>query len=153
MKTAMALLVAVALLATSVAPAFARSAHNHGHAHDMAGHEEMILVGEKTVEGVRGEAHLNDVEAEMKRAGMPMTHHFMIAFEDHRTKKPITEGRVALRVTDPEGNTSNPVRLIGMDGHFGADITLRQKGDYVFEVGSNLPDGQTRQFEFAHKLE
>jgi hypothetical protein len=158
MKRTMAVLIAVALLATlPLTQAMAmhhgkKSSHDHGHGHN-AGHEEMVLVGEKTVEGVRGEAHLNDVEAAMKKAGMPMTHHFMIHFEDHLTKEAVTEGRVALRVTDPEGNTSNPVRLIGMDGHFGADITLTQKGDYVFEVGSNLPDGKTRQFEFAHKLE
>ncbi len=89
----------------------------------------------------------------MKKAGMPMTHHFMIAFEDHMSNEAITEGKVALRVTGPDGNTGNPVRLVGMDGHFGADITLNQKGDYVFEVGSSLPDGQTRQFEFAHVVE
>jgi hypothetical protein len=153
MKKIIATLLAVAFVATSIAPAFARSAHNHGHGHDMAGHEEMVLVGEKVVEGVRGEAHLNDVEAEMKKVGMPMTHHFMIAFEDHMSHEAITEGRVALRVTNPDGNTGNPVRLIGMDGHFGADITLHQKGDYVFEVGSSLPDGKTRQFEFTYALD
>ncbi len=153
MKKAIALLLTAAFVATSFAPAFARSAHDHGHGHGAAGHEEMIMVGEKVVDGVRGEAHLNDVEAEMKRAGMPMTHHFMIAFEDEGSKQAITEGRVALRVTSPDGNTSNPVRLIGMDGHFGADITLSQKGEYAFEVGSRLPDDKTRQFEFTYVIE
>jgi hypothetical protein len=156
MKKTMAVLVAVALLAILPLTQAMAMHHNkksgHDHGHDMAGHEEMVMVGEKTVEGVRGEAHLNDVEAEMKRAGMPMTHHFMIVFEDHMSKEAITEGRVALRVTHPDGNTANPVRLVGMDGHFGADITLTQRGDYAFEVGSNLPDGKTRQFEFTHAI-
>ncbi len=158
MKKAMAVLIAVALLGMLPLQAMAmhhnkKSGHGHGHGHDKAGHEEMVLIGEKTIDGVRGEAHLNDVKEAMKKAGMPMTHHFMILFENSATKEAITEGRVALRVTGPDGNTGNPVRLIGMDGHFGADITLEHKGEYAFEVGSRLPDDKNRQFEFTYVLE
>jgi hypothetical protein len=39
-----------------------------------------------------------------------------------------------------------------MDGHFGADIVLPEKGKYLFKVGTKLPDGKTRQYEFGYTL-
>ncbi len=62
MKKTMAVLMVIAFLAVSLTPALAmhhgkKSSHDHGHGH-MAGNEEMVMVGEKIVEGVKGEAHL-----------------------------------------------------------------------------------------------
>jgi len=34
---------------------------------------------------------------------------------------------------------TEPLELMGMQGHFGADVTLDKPGDYRFQVGSKLP--------------
>lgn len=138
------------------------SSHDHGaknekkmdhSAHGAHGdHGEMIMIGDLTVDGVKGAAHLNDVGEAMKKAGMDATHHLMVMFMDVKTGKPITEGRAAAKITAPDGTTGNAVRLIGMEGHFGADIALKQKGEYTFEVGTKLPDGKSRQFTFKHAV-
>ncbi|MBE0597057.1 MAG: hypothetical protein IH614_07300 [Desulfuromonadales bacterium] len=157
------LMFALSLPVGAFAMSHGGSGHDHGSkaskksatdAHGTQGaHDQMVLVGVATVDGVKGEAHLNDVEAAMKRAGMEATHHLMIMFMDVKSGKPITEGRVAAKVTLPDGTSGDPVRLIGMDGHFGADIPLKQKGEYTFEVGTRLPDDKTRQFTFKHQLQ
>ena len=41
---------------------------------------------------------------------------------------------------------------MGMQGHFGADITLSETGEYKFMVGTKLADGEKRQFEFEYKM-
>ena len=44
------------------------------------------------------------------------------------------------------------MELMGMSGHFGADVILDKSGEYTFQVGSKLADGQTRQYEFKALL-
>lgn len=125
-----------------------------GH-EQMAGHEEMkdmTLFGEQTRAGVTAMAHIKDVGAAMKKAGMDFTHHVAIMFQDAKTGKAVTEGQVAMKVTGPDGKTGEPVKLVGMGGHFGADLALKQKGEYTFEVGTKLADGQKRQFEFKQTV-
>jgi hypothetical protein len=39
-----------------------------------------------------------------------------------------------------------------MQGHFGADVALSEKGKYEFTVGTKLADGEKRQFEFSYTL-
>jgi hypothetical protein len=156
------LLTLLSLPFSALAMNHGNSGHDHGDkkkmdhgshgASDMAGHENMIMIGDATVDGVKAMAHLNDVGAEMKKAGMDATHHLMIAFADAGTGKQITEGSVAAKVTGPDGKTAAPIRLVGMEGHFGADIALKQKGEYRFEIGSKLPDEKKRTFEFRHTL-
>lgn len=125
----------------------------HGaHAgHDMK--EDMIMLGEEVKEGVKGTSHLKDVGAAMAKLGKKENYHFMITFEDAKTGKPIVEGTVAVKVTNPGGKESGaPVELVGMDGHFGADLALTEKGEYRFRVGSKLPDGKKRQYQFNYTV-
>jgi hypothetical protein len=42
---------------------------------------------------------------------------------------------------------------MGMEGHFGADIVLPEKGEYHFKVGTKLADGQKREYHFHHTVE
>ncbi|MDW7772600.1 MAG: hypothetical protein SCH71_06880 [Desulfobulbaceae bacterium] len=120
--------------------------------HEMAGHEEMAMLGFKVEDGVKASAHLNDIGEAMAKMGMKETHHFMIFFEDADSGDLIPTGSAALKIKNPDGTESGPVSLIGMEGHFGADIVLPEKGEYELTVGSKLPDGKTRQFEFKHQL-
>lgn len=152
-----ALLLALSLPFSAMAMSHEHSGHgskkmDHGAHAGAAGHENMVMVGDDTEDGVKGSAHLNDVAAAMKKAGQNFTHHFMVIFADQKTGKQITEGQAALKVTGPDGKTSEPVKLIAMDGHFGADIVMSQKGNYKFEVGTKLPDGKKRTFEFKQVL-
>lgn len=124
----------------------------HGKADEGHDHGDMIMLGDQSVAGVKGMAHLNDVKEAMAKVKMKETHHFMVLFMDETTGTPIEEGTVAVKIVAPNGKEIGPVRLVAMDGHFGADIILEQAGSYAFQVGSRLPDGQTRQFEFMHIL-
>lgn len=124
--------------------------HGHG-SHEMSG--DMFMLGDEIKDDVKGAAHLKDVGAAMAKMGMKENYHFMIMFMDTKTGKAIEEGTVAVKITDPSGNeTGAPVELMGMDGHFGADIALTEKGEYHFKVGTKLPDGKKRQYHFRYDV-
>ncbi len=113
----------------------------------------MVMLEEKTEDGVRGMVHLNDTSEAMAKMGMKENRHFMVMFTDVAAGTPVVEGTVALKITDPSGKESEPLALVPMDGMFGADIALTEKGAYRFTVGTKLADGRKRQFEFAYTLE
>lgn len=154
-----ALFFAVSVPFSAFAMMHEKGGHGHGDAKEKhgahgstAGHEKMIMVGDDTEDGVKASAHLQDVGEAMKKAGQKFTHHFMVVFVDKKSGKPITQGQAALKVTGPDGKTAEPMKLIGMEGHFGADIVLQGKGSYKYEVGTKLPDGKKRTFEFKQAL-
>lgn len=132
--------------------------------HDMAGmdhgtmtkkgdmHKGMLTVGEQTVEGVKAIVYLNDVKATMAKMGMKETHHLMIHFYNAKDGKTITEGSVAAKIKGPTGVEGPALKMMGMEGHFGADVVLDQKGPYVFTVGTQLADGTKRQFELKYEV-
>ncbi len=109
----------------------------------------MIMLGSSVENGVKAMAHLKDVSEAMAKMGMKDTHHFMVMFVEEGTGEAINEGTVAVKITDPAGNMREPVRLMGMQGHFGADVALSDGGSYVFKVGTKLADGTKRTFEFS----
>lgn len=124
---------------------------DHG---SMAGmdHKEMATVGEQVVDGVKAVVHLKDVKATMAKMGMKETHHFMILFSNAKDGKAITEGGVAVKIKGPDGVESSAIKLMGMQGHFGADVVIEQKGAYVFTIGTQLADGVKRQFELKYEV-
>ena len=124
---------------------------HEGHG-GMAAAGQMLDLGAVSVKGVAGMAHLKDVRAAMSKMGMKTTHHFMVMFNDAVSGKAIDSGKIAVKITAPDGTVTGPLELMGMQGHFGADVTLAKPGDYRFEVGSKLADGETRQFEFKTTL-
>ena len=125
--------------------------HEHGNHAGMKMEAGMVMLGEQTVDGIKAMAHLNDVKEAMAKIGMKETHHFMVAFVDAAGNQ-ITEGTVAVKVKDPAGKEGEAIKLMGMEGHFGADIVLPAKGEYAFKVGTKLPDGKTRQYEFKYSI-
>ena len=139
------------------ATTFAAGGHEHGTAAKMADDhagmamgEGMIMVGSQVSKGVKGMAHLNDVREAMLKAGMNHTHHFMIAFADEKTGVQLEQGTVALKITDPNGKVMETVELVGMSGHFGADIVLDIQGEYHFKIGTKLADGENRKYHFHY---
>jgi len=128
-----------------------KSGHDHGmHGSDMHGGMEML--GQCEREGVSAMAHIKsydaDAMASMKKMGMNGTHHLMIFFEDHGES--IADGMAAVKLTGPDGKTSEPVKLMLMGKGFGADVAFQEKGEYAIEVGTKLKDGKKRVFEFSY---
>ena len=154
-------LITYAVLSLLSVPAFtlAETASEHS-GHNMMEHQgamptmntQTIMLGdEQTVEGVKGMAHIKDVGAMMAKNGKKENYHFMMMFSDAKTGAPINEGTVAVKIVDPKtGQAGAAIPLMGMSGHFGADVTLPTKGDYQFQVGSKLADGTKRQFTFKY---
>jgi hypothetical protein len=132
------------------------SKHDHGDHKDHSGHDHsgmaaaggMLDLGSKAEKGVKATAEMKDVRAAMAKMGMKTTHHFMVSFTDEKSAKAIDSGTVAVKITGPDGAVTGPMELMGMQGHFGADVILDKKGEYTFQVGSKLADGQVRQYEF-----
>jgi len=110
---------------------------------------DMIMLGMQEVDGVKANIHMKDVSAMMSEMGMDATHHFMIALTDAKTGKNLSEGVVAVKITDPSGKEGKPLKLMGMQGHFGSDVTLKEAGEYHFQIATKLADGKTRKFEVS----
>jgi len=158
MKRSLVSLMSCALLALPMSLGAAE--HEHG-GHAMAGgdHASMqmmsgdsIMLGEQSMEGVSAMAHLNDVGEVMAKMGKKENYHFMVMFSDAQSGDAINEGTVAVKITDPAGQAGSPIPLMGMGGHFGADVALTVKGEYRFMLGTKLADGKKRQFEFAYTV-
>ena len=157
MKKSLFICCLAALITLPVAVFAASSDHNmagmdHGSKAkkgDM--HKGMLTVGEQTVEGVKAIVYLNDVKATMAKMGMKETHHLMIHFYA-KNGKTIEEGTVAAKIKGSDGMEGEPIKLIGMDKHFGADVILEQKGNYVFTIGTQLADGVKRQYELKYEV-
>ena len=114
----------------------------HGES-KMEGHG-MMSMGDKVFEGKAGpwkvEARLVDMKAQMAKskvsekmmAKMKHTHHLAFSLEDADAKH-VTEGKGTVTVTGPDTKEAK-YDLMGMQGHFGADITLNKPGEYAFDV-------------------
>ena len=148
MKKLIVLMTALLLSAPLVAivPAWAE--------HDMS---SIDVVSSKSItlesveqDGVMAVPHLADVREAMAKNGMKETHHLMVMFTDIKTGKPLTDGAVAIKVTDPAGVKSEPKKMMLMGDGFGADISLAAPGKYIFEVGTKLVDAQKRGFTFTY---
>lgn len=125
---------------------------DHGAMTGMEMGGEKIMLPTATVNGVKATAHLLDTSKAMAQAGMTMTHHLMITFADSATDKSIDTGIAAVKVIDPAGKKMEAVKMIDMEGSFGADVALTQKGKYAFEVGTKLGNGEKRQFVFQYTV-
>jgi hypothetical protein len=115
---------------------------------DMDG--KMIMLGNEKVDGVMGMFHLNDVREKMAEHGMSQTHHIMVAFED-ADGMAVESGVVAVKVEDPDEKIGEAIKLMGMEGHFGVDLTLDKKGMYHFKIATKLADGKKRVYHMHYE--
>ena len=77
----------------------------------------------------------------------------LYAVSDAKTGNAIDQGTVAVKITDPTtGQAGAAIALMGMGGHFGADVALMAKGEYQFTVGTKLADGGKRQYSFRYTV-
>ncbi len=104
---------------------------------------KMMMLGNEEVDGVKGMFHLNDVREQMAEHGMKQTHHIMVAFVG-ADGEAIESGTVAVKVEDPDEKIGDAIKLMGMDGHFGADLTLDKPGMYHFKIATKFADEKKR---------
>ncbi|ORJ60503.1 hypothetical protein [Geothermobacter hydrogeniphilus] len=129
---------------------------DHGDMKGMKMDGDMIMLGNDSDEGIKAMAHAKVYDQAgrdaLAKMGMNSTHHLMLMFTDEKTGKPVTEGKVAVKVKREGGEESKPVMLMamkmGMGAGFGGDISLPEKGEYEIKVGTRLADGKKRQFKF-----
>lgn len=152
---------AVALISGSLFLATASLAMDHNAGHDMAGmdHGNMqqmqgmngmqgmkTLPADQEVDGVKAMFHLMSIDPKLLPAGHKATNHLMVMFNDAKTGKPIDIGTVAVKITDPDQKEAKPVKMMGMQGHFGVDVNLDRPGVWHFRIAAKLADGKVRQF-------
>ena len=145
----------LSLLLTTITPLAvmgASSGGSHSAGHDASRSSQKNVIGTLDVDGVDATAELRDVRNAMAEAGQPATHHLQVAFKDLGANRNIESGIAAVKVTLPSGVELETSQMISVDGHFGVDLQLSQKGRHTFTVASKFDDGKKRQFVFTAKV-
>ena len=106
---------------------------------------KMLLLPEDRVDGILASIHLMDIRDQLAEHGLPQTHHLMVRFLG-ADGEDIVSGEVALKLTTPAGEVLAAEEMHAMDGHFGHDIIIDQKGVYYFKIGTRFTDGKARTF-------
>lgn len=118
---------------------------------EQGGHMMGKVAHEEVVDGVKTTFSVLDIKAKMKEMGMKETHHIMVMFTNAKTGKKLGEGEVTIKVMAPD--KSEQVKdLMGMEGGFGSDFTLAQKGKYGVMCKFKLADGKVRQAKFWYTV-
>ena len=146
-------LMLAAILALTVPAAFAAE-HGHGGGHEMGhGGHQGDVAHEEVVDGVKAtfkvmsmKEHMKAMKMELPK-GMKETHHVAVEFKDVKSGKSLTEGEVKVKVQNPD-KSDQTKDLVGMQGHFGADFIMANKGKYGVMCKFLLKDGKTRSSKF-----
>ncbi|WP_083552640.1 hypothetical protein [Syntrophotalea acetylenivorans] len=160
------LIAGVTLLVTSAMAMDGHEQHkmsesmDHGQMQDMNGMDDgmahgqgmMVILGEDVQEGVKAMCHLMPIDLKMMPAGSKATHHLMVRLSDAETGKPVESGTVAIKIGSPDGKEAAPVRLMGMQGHFGADVVLDQLGIWHFRIAAKLAEGKVHKYHGHHVI-
>lgn len=133
------------LVPLTVIAATDHAAHRGGVAH------------EEVVDGVKATFRVTGIADELRAKGVVVpkglkeTHHLAVEFKDARSGKILSSGVARVRVQGP-GNFTVTKDLVGMDGHFGADLELSQPGKYGIMCGFVPEDGKARQVRFWYEI-
>ena len=123
---------------------------DHGaHQGDVA-HEEVVDGVKATFKIMSMKEHMKAMKMEMPKE-MKETHHIMVEFKDAKSGKALTEGKVTVKVQNPD-KSDQAKDLMGMQGHFGADFDLSKKGKYGVMSKFVLKDGKTRSAKFWYTV-
>ena len=109
------------------------------------------LAHEEVVDGVKATFRVIDIKAKMKEMGMKETHHIMVVFTDAKSGKQLKEGEVKVKVQGPD-KSEQVKALMGMEGGFGADFTMPNKGKYGVMARFKLADGKVRNVKFWYTV-
>ena len=107
------------------------------------------LAHEEVVDGVKATFKIIDIKAKMKEMGMKETHHIMVVLTDPKSGGKLSEGEVKVKVTGPD-KKEQVKELMGMEGGFGSDFTMPEKGKYEVMAKFKLKDGKVRSVKFRY---
>jgi hypothetical protein len=154
MKKMTVLIAAVFALA---APIASFAAMDHGSMKMDHGAQQGKVAHEEVVDGVKVTFIIQSMAEAMKGMKMDMpvdmkeTHHIHVEFKDTKSGKALTEGEVKVKVQNPD-KSEQAKELMGMQGHFGADFDLSQKGKYGVMCKFQLKDGKSHQAKFWYTV-
>jgi hypothetical protein len=159
MKKMTVLIAALCALAAPMASFAAMDHSDHGSMDMGHGDHSMMAMGDvahqEVVDGVKATFKVMSMKDQMKGMEMPKgmkeTHHIMVEFQDVKTGKALTEGDVKVKVQGPD-KTELTKDLMGMQGHFGADFDLSQKGKYGVMCKFQLKDGKVHNAKFWYTV-
>jgi opacity protein-like surface antigen len=159
MKKMTVLIAALFALAAPLASFAAMDHSDHGSMDMGHGDHSMMAMGDvahqEVVDGVKATFKVMSMKDQMKGMEMPKgmkeTHHIMVEFQDVKTGKALTEGDVKVKVQGPD-KTELTKDLMGMQGHFGADFDLSQKGKYGVMCKFQLKDGKVHNAKFWYTV-
>jgi hypothetical protein len=155
----LSMILAVATFALS-APIWASAAEHMDHMnmeHMDHGAMKAGVAHEEVVDGVKATFKVTTMKEAMKHMkmempeGMKETHHISVSFTDPKTGKAITEGQVKVKVLAPD-KTEQTKELMAMQGHFGGDFVMTQKGKYGIMSKFVVKDGKTRSAKFWYTV-
>jgi len=109
------------------------------------------LAHEEVVDGVKATFKVIDIKAKMKEMGMKETHHIMVVFTDPKSGGKLSEGEVKVKVIGPD-KKEQVKDLMGMEGGFGSDFTMPEKGKYGIMAKFKLKDGKVRSVKFRYTV-
>ena len=115
------------------------------------GHMMGKVAHEEVVDGVKATFSVLDIKAKMEKMGMKETHHIMVVFSDAKSGKPLKEGEVTVKVQGPD-KAEQVKDLMGMEGGFGSDFTMPNKGKYGVMARFKLKDGKVRSVKFWYTV-
>jgi hypothetical protein len=140
----------LAALFAITAPVTSFAAMDHGDHQGNVAHEEVTDGVKATFKVMSMKEHLKAMNMNMPK-GMKETHHLAVEFKDAKSGKALTEGEVKVKVQNPD-KSSQTKDLMGMQGHFGADFDLSQKGKYGVMCKFQLKDGKVRNSKFWYTV-
>lgn len=137
-------------------PAFAAMDMDHmDHGSMNMDHGGMMSMGktahEEVVDGVKATFNVIDIQKKMKEMGMKETHHIMVVFTDATSGKKLSTGEVKMKVIGPD-KKEQVKDLMGMEGGFGSDFTMPEKGKYGIMAKFKLADGKVRTSKFWYTV-
>lgn len=109
--------------------------------HGSMGMDGVVMLQDEVVNGVKGSAHLMDMEGGKGQM-------LMVMFTEEASGKMITKGSVAVKVESPDEKVGEAKKMKKSKGMFGTGVKFDQKGVYHFKVGTKLADGEKRTFHF-----
>ena len=139
-----------ATLALAVPAAFAADHGGHGGGHSSAAHEEVV-------DAIKVTFIIQTMSDAMKEMGMEMpkgvreTHHISLAFKDTKSGKTLMANEAKIKVIAPD-KSEQTKDLMGMHGHFGADLVMSAKGKYGVMSKFQMKDGKVRQVKFWYQV-
>jgi hypothetical protein len=150
----------LATLISVTVPVFSYAAMNHDdHGSMDMDHsaQQGTVAHEEVVDGVKATFIIQSMAEAMKGMKMEMpalmkeTHHIHVEFKDTKTGKALTKGDVKIKVLNPD-KSEQLKDLVGMQGHFGADIDLSKKGKYGVMTKFQVKDGKVHQSKFWYTV-